>query len=70
MASFQGELVLNLYYGLFWDFSKWAEYRGGSISGVQIRGVHCMYVCMYVCKYVCMHIPIREGNSVSVAERE
>ena len=36
---FRGKLLLNLYYkSLFWDFSKWPEYRGGHISGVQIRG--------------------------------
>ena len=36
---FQGgaciEYVLQI---LFWDFLKWSEYKGGHISGVQIRG--------------------------------
>ena len=39
VASFQAELVLNLYCKTyFWDFLKWPEYRAGHISGVQIRG--------------------------------
>ena len=32
---FQGELVFTK---PFWDSTKWPDYRGGHISGVQIRG--------------------------------
>ena len=39
VASFQGGTCIELVFQrLFWDFSKRPEYRGGHISGVQIRG--------------------------------
>ncbi len=40
VASFRGEFALG---SILWGILKWPEYRGGLISGVQIRGSSLYY---------------------------
>ncbi len=41
---FRGEFALE---SVLWGISKWPQYRGGLISGVQVRGSSLLYLFSY-----------------------